>query len=202
MRHISSASGGEERKTVLIAEDNTQSRRLLKDHLEALGYSVVAAVDNGEEAVSEAKRLHPSLVILDLKMPRMGGFDAAKIISSLISVPIVVVTGYSSEELAAEAVESGVFGYIVKPLTRKQLLPAIKLAFERYRQFQELKKEVMDLKDAVEARKLIERAKGILMKRCNIGEEEAFKLLQSHSQKENKKMREIAGIVIEASKLI
>lgn len=195
-------TSGIEGKTVLIAEDNAQSRRLLMEHLEALGYSVVAAVADGAEAVEEVKKLRPSLVFLDLKMPKMGGFEAARTISSLVHVPIIVVTGYSSEELAAEAVESGVFAYLIKPVAKKQLLPTIKIALERFRQFEELKGEVMSLKDAIEARKLIERAKGILMKRCNIGEEEAFKLLQAHSQKENKKMREVAATVIEASKLI
>jgi response regulator NasT len=117
-------------------------------------------------------------------------------------VPIILVTGVSDEKIAEQAVEAGVFAYLVKPITKKHLEPAIKLAMARYDQFESLKIEVDDLKEAIETRKLIERAKGIVMKRCNLSEDEAFKLLQTHSQKENKKMHEIAESVISASKLM
>jgi len=192
----------EEAKTVLIAEDNAISRKCLKTHLESLGYEVIADVADGEEAVEEARRLKPSFIILDIKMPRMGGIEAARVITSISPVPIILITGHVSEELAVEAAEAGVFAYLVKPVTRKHLLPAIKLAFSRFEEFKRLEQEVADLKEALEARKLIEKAKGILMKRCKIDEEAAYKLLQTHSQKENKKMHEIAKMIIEASKLI
>jgi response regulator NasT len=188
--------------TVLLAEDNAISRRYLRDHLETLGYEVVGAASNGEEAIELAREKTPALIILDFKMPKMNGIEAARKISSEIEAPIILITGHSTEEVAADAIEAGVFAYLIKPVTRKHLLPAIKLALTRFEQFKSLQKEVGELHDAIETRKLIERAKGILMKRCNIGEEEAFKLLQTHSQKENKKMRDIAHTVIEASKLI
>ena len=188
-------------KQVLIAEDNSKTRLFLKNQLELLGYQV-EAVSNGALAVERAAELNPSLVIMDVKMPEMDGIDAAKVISSRGPVPIILITGLSSDEMATKAIESGVFAYLVKPVTKKQLEPAIKLAMARYQEFKSLKVEVCDLKDAIETRKMVERAKGILMKRCNISEEEAFKLLQSHSQKENKKMREIAETIISASKLL
>ncbi|HEY4708390.1 MAG TPA: response regulator [Thermodesulfobacteriota bacterium] len=188
-------------KQVLIAEDNSKTRLFLKNQLELLGYQV-EAVSNGALAVERAAELNPSLVIMDVKMPEMDGIDAAKVISSKGPVPIILITGLSSDEMATKAIESGVFAYLVKPVTKKQLEPAIKLAMARYQEFKSLKIEVCDLKDAIETRKMVERAKGILMKRCNISEEEAFKLLQSHSQKENKKMREIAETIISASKLL
>lgn len=187
---------------VLIAEDNSKTRLFLKSQLELLGFEVVAAVSNGMDAVKLVGELKPDLVIMDVKMPEMDGIDAAKIISSRGPVPIILITGLSSDEMAMKAIESGVFAYLVKPVTKKQLEPAIKLALARYEEFKSLKVEVTDLKDAIETRKLVERAKGILMKRCNISEEDAFKLLQSHSQKENKKMREIADNIVTASKLI
>lgn len=187
---------------VLIAEDNSKTRLFLKSQLELLGFEVVAAVSNGMDAVKLVSELKPDLVIMDVKMPEMDGIDAAKIISSKGPVPIILITGLSSDEMAMKAIESGVFAYLVKPVTKKQLEPAIKLALARYEEFKSLKVEVTDLKDAIETRKLVERAKGILMKRCNISEEDAFKLLQSHSQKENKKMREIADNIVTASKLI
>lgn len=167
-----------------------------------MGYQVVAAVSNGQAAVEMAQELHPTLVIMDIKMPKLDGIDAARQITATGPIPIILITGMSSEDMALKAIEAGVFAYLVKPVTKKQLEPAIKLALARYDQFKSLKSEVSDLKDAIETRKLVERAKGILMKRCNISEEEAFKLLQSHSQKENKKMREIAENIISATKII
>ncbi len=187
---------------VLIAEDNSKTRLFLKNQLELLGYEVIAAVSNGQEAVDTAAELGPNLVIMDIKMPEMDGIDAARAISAKGPIPIILITGLSSDEMALKAIEAGVFAYLVKPVTKKQLEPAIKLALARYEEFKSLKVEVNDLKDAIETRKLVERAKGILMKRCNISEEDAFKLLQTHSQKENKKMREIADTIISASKLI
>ncbi len=195
------ATAALQEKKVLIAEDNPKTRLFLKNQLELLGYQV-EAVSNGQAAVEMAAELDPILIILDVKMPQMDGIDAAKAITSKGPVPIILITGLSSDEMATKAIESGVFAYLVKPVTKKQLEPAIKLAMARYREFKSLKVEVDDLKDAIETRKLVERAKGILMKRCNISEEEAFKLLQSHSQKENKKMREIAEGIISVSKLM
>lgn len=187
---------------VLIAEDNPKTRLFLKNQLELLGYEVVGAVSNGQAAVDLVADLNPNLVIMDVKMPEMDGIDAARAITAKGPIPIILITGLSSDDMAAKAIEAGVFAYLVKPVTKKQLEPAIKLAMARYNEFRSLKTEVLDLKDAIETRKLVERAKGILMKRCNISEEEAFKLLQAHSQKENKKMREIADNIISASKLI
>lgn len=192
----------EKANKVLIAEDNSKTRLFLKNQLELLGYEVVAAVSNGQAAVDTFSELNPNLVIMDVKMPEMDGIDAAKAITAKGPIPIILITGLSSDEMAAKAIEAGVFAYLVKPVTKKQLEPAIKLALARYSEFKSLKTEVKDLKDAIETRKVVERAKGILMKRCNISEEDAFKLLQTHSQKENKKMREIADNIISASKLI
>ncbi|MBI5642581.1 MAG: response regulator [Deltaproteobacteria bacterium] len=196
------AESATEHNRVLIAEDNSKTRLFLKNQLELLGYEVICAVSNGQAAVEKVAELKPNLVIMDVKMPEMDGIDAARLITSKGPIPIILITGISSDEMASKAIEAGVFAYLVKPVTKKQLEPAIKLALARYTEFKSLKVEVDDLKDAIETRKLVERAKGILMKRCNISEEDAFKLLQSHSQKENKKMREIADNIITASKLI
>ncbi|OGQ51279.1 MAG: hypothetical protein A3J24_07040 [Deltaproteobacteria bacterium RIFCSPLOWO2_02_FULL_53_8] len=191
-----------ENSRVIIAEDNAKTRLFLMNQLELLGYQVVAAVSNGQAAVEAVEQLHPTLVIMDIKMPKLDGIEAATAITAKGPIPIILITGMSSDEMASKAIEAGVFAYLVKPVTKKQLEPAIKLALARYEQFKGLKTEVLDLKDAIETRKLVERAKGILMKRCNVSEEEAFKLLQSHSQKENKKMREIAENIISATKIL
>lgn len=189
---------------VLIAEDNAVSRKSLSSQLEALGFNVVAAAATGEEVCNLFPELKPDLIIMDIKMPKMDGIEAAKVITKHAPIPIILVTGHSSETVISRAMESGVgvFAYLLKPITKKDLLPAIKVAFARYNEFQTLKNEVNDLKDALETRKLVERAKGILMKRLTIPEDEAFKLLQTQSQKENKKLKEIAETVITASRML
>ena len=192
----------EDARRVLVAEDNTKTRIFLKNQLELLGYDVVGLVANGKAAVEKAAEINPALVIMDIKMPELDGIDAARQISAKGPMPIILITGVSSDDIATKAIECGVFAYLVKPVTKKQLEPAIKLALARFNEFRSLKEEVDDLRDAMETRKLVERAKGILMKRCNVSEDDAFKLLQTHSQKENKKMREIAEGIISASKLI
>lgn len=187
---------------ILIAEDNAKTRLFLKAQLELMGYTVVGVAADGASAVEMAAKLNPGLVLLDLKMPGMDGIEAAKAITARDPIPIILLTGYSTEELTVKAIEAGVFAYLLKPVTKKQLEPAIRLALARYEEFKSLKKEVDDLREAIDTRKLVERAKGILMKRSNLSEEDAFRMLQSHSQKENKKMREIAESIISASKLI
>lgn len=192
----------EEANRVLIADDNTANRKYLAAQLELLGFNIVAAATTGEEAVALYEEFKPALVIMDIKMPTMDGIEAAKIMTSHNPVPVILITGHSSGPLVDRAIGSGVFAYLLKPITKKELLPAIKLAFARFKEFTALKTEVNDLKDAIEARKLVERAKGILMKRLNIPEEDAFKLLQTQSQNENKKLKDIAQMVITASKVI
>lgn len=195
-------SAAEEISRVLIADDNAAIRKYLASQLEVMGFDVVAAATTGKEAVSLYDEFKPNLVIMDIKMPEMDGIEAAKIITGRMPVPIILITGHSSGPLVDRAIESGVFAYIVKPITKKDLLPAIKLAFARFNEFKALKTEVGNLKDTIETRKILERAKGILMKRLSISEDDAFKLLQAQSQKENKKLRDIAETVITASKLI
>jgi len=187
---------------ILIAEDNEKTRAFLSGQLELLGHTVIGSVANGREAVELAQQLDPSLVIMDIKMPEMDGVEAAKAISAKKAVPIILITGVSTSDIAAHAIEAGVYAYLLKPVTKKQLDPAIKIAVSRFNEFQGMEGEVQNLKGAIETRKLIERAKGILMKRCTISEEDAFKILQRYSQKENKKMREIAESIISASELI
>lgn len=189
-------------KKILIAEDNARTRLSLKSQLEALGFEVVGAAVNGQDAVEKALVLKPDLIIMDVKMPQMDGIEASRTITAKNPVAIILLTGLSSDDLAVRALDAGVCAYLVKPVSKNQLEPAIKLALARYEEFKSLKTEVNSLKDAIETRKLVERAKGILMKRCDIPEDEAFKLLQMHSQKENRKMREIAETIISASKLI
>ncbi len=188
--------------SVIIADDNAASRRSLKGHLELMGYTVVGEAKTGAETVELFKAHRPDILVIDIVMPEMSGIEAAAIITDITAVPIILVTGNDLNSLSNEAVEAGVFGYLIKPVSGRQLEAAIKLALVRFEEFKTMKEEVEGLRDAVESRKFIERAKGILMKRCSIDEQEAFKMLQSHSQRENRKMRDIANMIIEADKLI
>lgn len=190
------------RSRIIIAEDNAMARKVLMAQLKALGFEIVAIAGTGEEAVSLCNEHKPDLVIMDVKMPKMDGIEAAKIITGNLPVPIILITGYSTGPLVDRAIDSGVLAYIRKPITKKDLLPAIKFAFARFDEFKALKMEVVDLKQTIETRKYVEKAKGILMKRLNITEDEAFKLMQSQSQKENKKLKDIAEIIITASNMI
>lgn len=187
---------------ILIVEDDPSTRVYLRDQLKLLGFQVVGVVSSGEEALEAAQELNPSLIIMDINLPGIDGIETAKRINLKHPVPVIIVTGYSSEELTNGAVEAGVFCYLLKPVGKEDLLPAIRVTLERFKEFGILKKEVEDLKEALETRKLVERAKGILMKKCNISEEEAFRLLQKYSQDENVKIKEIAKSIITASRFM
>ncbi len=187
-----------ERLRILIADDEAIRLMALRTQLRSLGFEVVAEATDGEEAVRLAREREPDLAILDIKMPGLDGIAAAQQILQHRPIPILLLTAYSEVELVERAMEVGVFAYLVKPVTEEDLLPAILLARRRFEEFQALRGEVQDLREALEARKLIERAKGILMKRLGISEQEAFRRMQVQSQKENRKLVEIARAIITA----
>jgi len=183
---------------ILIADDEAIRLLTLRTQLRSLGFEVVAEAQDGEEAVRLAREREPDLAILDIKMPRLDGISAARQIVQERPIPIILLTAYSELELVERATEAGVFAYLIKPVTEEELLPAILLARKRFEEFRVLHSEVEDLRQALEARKLIERAKGILMKRLGISEQEAFRRMQVQSQKENRKLVEIARAIITA----
>jgi AmiR/NasT family two-component response regulator len=187
-----------ERLRILIADDEAIRLLTLRTQLRSLGFEVVAEAQDGEEAVRLAREREPDLAILDIKMPGLDGISAARQIVQERPIPIVLLTAYSELELVERATEAGVFAYLIKPVTEEELLPVILLARKRFEEFRVLQGEVEDLRQALEARKLIERAKGILMKRLGISEQEAFRRMQVQSQKENRKLVEIARAIITA----
>lgn len=144
----------------------------------------------------------PDLAILDIKMPGLDGIEAAQMITEARPIPIILLTAYSEKELAERAANANVSAYLMKPVSEQDLLPAIALAVSRFKEFQALHREVDDLRDALETRKLVERAKGILMRRLNLSEEEAFRRMQRRSQNENKKLGEIAQAIITADGML
>ena len=182
---------------ILIAEDETIIRLDLRDLLVRSGFEVVAEARDGEEAVALARSEAPDLAILDVKMPRLDGIDAARRILDERAIPIVMLTAYGQEELVARAVEAGVFGYLVKPFRESDLLPAIHTARARHEELAALREEAESLAEALAARKAIERAKGLLMAKEGLTEEEAFARLRKASQVSGRPLRVIAEAVVD-----
>ncbi len=181
---------------ILVAEDETIIRLDLKDLLERAGFDVCAEARDGEEAVELARREQPDLAVLDVKMPRLDGIDAARRILAERPIPIVMLTAYGQQELVARAVEAGVFGYLVKPFREQDLVPAIHTARARHEELQALREEADSLTEALAARKAIERAKGLLMEREGLTEQEAFARLRRASQVSGKPLRVVAEAVV------
>ena len=182
---------------ILVAEDETIIRMDLRSLLEHAGFEVCAEARDGEEAVELARREQPDLAVLDVKMPRLDGIEAAKRILDERPIPIVMVTAYGERELVARAVEAGVFGYLVKPFRETDLLPAIETAKARHEELVALREEAESLADALAARKAIERAKGLLMEKENLSEAEAFDRLRRASQVSGRPLKVIAEAVVD-----
>ncbi|MHB0869303.1 MAG: ANTAR domain-containing response regulator [Chloroflexota bacterium] len=187
---------------VVLADDESIRLMSIKTQLESLGLQVVGEALNGKQAVDLVCRLKPDLAVLDIKMPEMDGLEAAKAIAAEYPIPVIVLTAYSERSLAERAIEAGVFAYLMKPVSEEDLLPTILLAKSRFQEFQDLRRGISDLKEALETRKLIERAKGILMERRNLTEAEAFRRMQIQSQNENKKLADIAQAIIMADRML
>jgi response regulator NasT len=182
---------------ILIAEDETIIRLDLRELLQRAGFDVVAEAKDGEEAVALARSEAPDLAILDVKMPRLDGIEAAKQILDERPIPIVMLTAYGQQELVSRAVEAGVFGYLVKPFRESDLLPAIRTARARHEELAALREEADSLAEALAARKAIERAKGLLMAKESLSEEDAFARLRKASQVSGRPLRVIAEAVVD-----
>ncbi len=186
----------------LIAEDEQLTRTIIRDRLEKLGHIVVAEAADGQQAV-ELTRLHkPDVVIMDIKMPVLDGIEAARMILDDVPCAILFLSSFNEQELVEQASATGALAYLMKPFRKEDLAPAIEMAIARFKQIQAQRKEIDDLKDTLETRKLIERAKGILMDRHGMSEEEAFKRIHFQARNQNKKMREIAQSIVTAADLI
>lgn len=183
---------------VLIADDDPIIRLDLKQMLENMGYEIAAEAGDGQQAVELARESQPDICILDVKMPVMDGIEAVHIISDEGIAPAILLTAYSDKELVDRAKAAGVFAYLVKPFKPSDLRPAIEVARSRYEQHLALNKEVVSLSDRLEARKLVDRAKGILMAQHGINEAEAYRRIQQQSMNHRKTMKEVAEAVIMA----
>jgi two-component system, response regulator PdtaR len=186
-------------RRVLIAEDEALIRLDLKEMLEEEGYDVVAEAGDGAAAVSLAEDLKPDLVILDVKMPVLDGISAAEQIARKRIAPVVILTAFSQRDLVEKAREAGAMAYLVKPFQKKDLLPTIEMALSRYTELVGLEAEVGDLQGRLEARKLVERAKGVLMSEHGMTEPEAFRWIQRTSMNRRLTMRALAEGVLQGT---
>ena len=181
---------------ILIAEDETIIRLDLRDLLERAGHEVVAEARDGEEAVDLARTSEPDVAIMDVKMPKLDGIEAARRILDERPIPIVMLTAYGQDELVGRAVEAGVFGYLVKPFREQDLLPAIRTARARHEELSALREEAESLAEALAARKAIERAKGLLMEKEGLSEQDAFARLRKASQLSGRPLKVVAEAVV------
>ena len=184
----------EQKIKILVAEDETIIRLDLVEMLTEAGYEVVAQAENGAVAIELAKQHKPDLAILDVKMPEVDGITAAEQIISI--APVLMLTAFSQRELVERARDAGVMAYVVKPFSINDLLPAIEIAISRHLQMKSLAAEVADLHDRLETRKIIDRAKGILMAALNLTEPQAFSWIQKAAMDRRLTMKEVAEAVI------
>ena len=185
-------------RRVLIAEDEALIRLDLAEMLRDEGYDVVGEAADGQEAVDLAENLRPDLVIMDVKMPRRDGIDAAAEIAAKRIAPIVVLTAFSQRELVEKARDAGAMAYLVKPFSISDLIPAIELAVSRFGEITALEREVAGLSDRLETRKLVERAKGILQAKHAMTEPEAFSWMQRAAMDRRTTMKRVAEVVLES----
>lgn len=185
-----------ERIRVIIADDESLIRADLREMLATLNYLVVGEAGDGQSAVNLARELKPDVVIMDIKMPNMDGIEAARILTQEKIAPVLLLTAYSQRDLVDRAREAGVVGYLVKPFREQNISPAIEIALARFQEFRELQKEVGDLNETLETRKIVDRAKGVLMDTQHLTEAEAFRKIQKMSMNTRKPMKEIAEAII------
>lgn len=185
-----------ERTRVIIADDESVIRADLREMLSNLNYLVVGEVGDGRSAVNLARELKPDVVIMDIKMPDMDGIEAARLMTQEKIAPVLLLTAYAQRDLVDRAKEAGVVGYLVKPFREQEIIPAIEIALARFSEFRELEKEVGDLNETLETRKVVDRAKGILMDTQGLTEQEAFRKIQKMSMNTRKPMKEIAQAIV------
>lgn len=181
---------------IIIADDESLIRLDLREMLTHMGYDVVAEAGDGHTAIALARKLRPDLLIMDIKMPDLDGIAAAEELTRERIAPVVLLTAYSDQALVERARIAGVVGYVVKPFREAELMPVIELSRARFDEFRMLEREVGSLKDALETRKVIERAKGVLMESHGLREADAFHRIRKTSMDARKSMKEVAEAIL------
>lgn len=181
---------------IVIADDEPIIRLDLRKTLEDLGYEVVAEAGDGGAALDAVRAQRPDVAILDIRMPVMDGIEVARILHEENLAPVMLLTGYPEADLVRRASEAGVYYYLVKPFKATDLMPAVEITLSRWREYLALDNEARSLEEKLESRKVVERAKGILMDKCGLKEQEAFRRIQLQAMNTRKTMREIAEAII------
>ena len=189
-------------RTILVADDEHLVAMGMKNNLEELGYNVIGPANNGAEASDLCRELQPDLALLDIQMPGMNGIEAANTIFNEHNIPVVIISAYSDQNFVESSTEAGVFGYILKPLSRDQLRVGIDVAWSRYTNWIQQVEQIEQLNVRLEQRKVIERAKWILVKRKEIEEPEAMKLLQKQARNNRKTLVQVAAAIVESDDLL
>lgn len=184
---------------IIIADDESIIRMDLREMLEEAGHTVIGETSNGAKAIELVRAEKPDLVIMDVKMPKMDGIAAAKIISSEKIAPVLLLTAFSQKDIVDKAKDSGVLAYLVKPVKEESLFPAMQIALSRFQEFAELEQELENVKNSLETRKLLDRAKGILMDTYNLTETEAYRRIQQYSMSKRKAIKDVAEAIVGAS---
>ncbi|TLP77441.1 ANTAR domain-containing response regulator [Nesterenkonia sphaerica] len=190
-------AAAEGKRRVLVAEDETLIRLDIVEILTGAGYHVVGEAENGEKAVDLAREHTPDLVVMDVKMPVMDGLTAAKIIAEEKIAPVVMLTAFSQRDLVESAREAGAMAYVVKPFSESDLIPAIEVAAARFDELRALESEVSSLAEKFETRKLVDRAKSLLISKMSLSEADAFRWIQKTSMDRRLTMREVAETVVD-----
>lgn len=183
---------------IVVADDEPRMRQYFQKILPRLGHEVVGVAETGTQLVEQCARAQPDLVITDINMPELDGIDAANEIYKQAPIPVILISAYSQDSLIRRAEADHILAYLVKPIKQIDLEPAIAIAMRRFEQFQAMRQEASDLRQALEDRKIIERAKGLLMKRTGLSEPDAFRRLQKMASERNAKLVELAKMVIAA----
>jgi response regulator NasT len=186
---------------IIIADDEAIIRMGLRTMLEERGYQVVGEAGDGKRVLDLVEKMRPDLVFLDIKMPGLDGLAVAQQLAETHSVPVILLTAYGERSLVDRARQAGVMGYLMKPLRETDLEPAIEVALARFRDLRSLAEEITDLQETLETRKLVERAKGVLMQRLGLSEEDAYLRLQRAGRTSRRSMKEIAQQVLEGHDL-
>lgn len=184
---------------IVIADNESIIRMDLKEMLEETGHTVVGESINGIKAIELTRKLKPDLVIMDIKMPEMDGITAAKIIADEKLAPVILLTAFSQKNIVEKAKHAGVLAYLVKPIRQDSLFPAIEIAMSRFAEIQQLEHDLNNVKNSLQMRKTLDRAKGILMDAYNISESEAYRRIQKYSMAKRKSIKEVAEAIIRAA---
>lgn len=188
-----------EKMRVLVVDDESLIRMDIVEMLEDVGHEVVAEGENGEQAIELAREYSPDIIIMDVKMPVMDGISAAKVIGDEEIAPVLLLTAFSQNDIVDKANDAGVIAYLVKPIREEQLLPAMSVAVQRFRDLKKLNLELEKLQDSLETRKLLDRAKGIIMTAHGLNEQEAYRRMQQYSMSKRISLKELAGMIIKAA---